>query len=236
MRNLILACEILEDEIKKALSAAENQDPIIWIDSSLHMFPQKLHDKLQEEIDRLDSEGEDSLGSPQNILLSFGYCGNAVVGLKSAKSNLVFPQANDCIDLFLYKNEDKITIRSSGCYFLTRGWLKSQYSIVNEYDRYLEKYGQKKTDRIMDVMLSHYQCFTLLDTGAYPVEDFTPIASEAARKLNMQLCTKKGNIQQLIKLFSEDWDEDFCIIPPNSQVTLDHFSHLNLSPAQGQIL
>ncbi|MDF3002271.1 MAG: hypothetical protein K0Q48_2390 [Bacillota bacterium] len=231
MRNIILACEILEDEIRKARSAAENQDPIIWIDSSLHMFPQKLHDKLQEEIDRIDREQ-----APENILLSFGYCGNSVVGLKSSTANLIFPQANDCIDLFLYKNKDKITIRSSGCYFLTRGWLKSQYSIVNEYDRYLERYGQKKTDRIMDVMLAHYKCFTLLDTGAYPVEDCTPIALESARKLNMQLCMKQGSIQHLIKLFSEDWDEDFCIVPPGSQVTLDHFSELSLSPAQGQIL
>lgn len=231
MRNVILACEILEDEINKARKEAGNQDPIVWIDSSLHMFPQKLHDKLQEEIDRIDSELE-----ADNIVLSFGYCGNAIVGLKSLKSNLILPQANDCIDLFLYQNEDKTSIRSSGCYFLTRGWLKSKYSIVNEYDRYLEKYGQKKTERIMDAMLAHYQCFTLIDTGAYSLEDCVPIASEAARKCNMQLCTKKGSISLLTKLFSGKWDANFCIVPPDSPITLDHFSALNLTPSQGQIL
>ena len=231
MSNIILACEILEDEINKAIKESNNQDSVIWLDSSLHMFPQKLHDKLQEEIDRLDQ-----MGTVNNILFSFGYCGNSILGLKSLKSNLVIPQVNDCIELFLHKNQDKTKVRSQGCYFLTRGWMKSKYSLVNEFDRYVEKYGTEKTKKIMDIMLAHYRFLTLIDTGAYPMDQFTQIAEKSAQKLDLELSFEKGSIHLFNKLFEGNWDDDFCIVPPGEEVTLEHFSALDLKPSQGQII
>ncbi|MEL7654987.1 MAG: DUF1638 domain-containing protein [Bacillota bacterium] len=231
MSNVILACEILEDEIKKAIEESNNKDSIIWIDSSLHMFPQKLHVKLQEEIDRLDRQG-----NVKNILFTFGYCGNSILGLKSLKSNLIIPQVNDCIEMFLHSNQNKNKIRCQGCYFLTKGWLKSEYSIVNEFERYIEKYGIKRTKRIMDIMLAHYQYLTLINTGAYPMDQYTEIAKEAAQKLDLGLSFQEGSIQLLVNLFKGIWDSDFLVIPPNTEVTLDHFSALELQPTQGQTI
>ncbi len=231
MSNIILACEILEDEIKKAIEESKNQDSIIWLDSSLHMFPQKLHDKLQDEIDLLDRED-----SVENILFSFGYCGNSILGLKSLKSNLIIPQVNDCIELFLYKNQRNTKFRSQGCYFLTRGWMKSKYSLVNEFDRYIERYGPEKTKKIMDVMLAHYRFLTLIDTGAYPMDQYTEIAEKTAQKLDLELSFEQGSILLFEKLFKGVWDNDFCIVPPGEEVTLEHFSALDFKPAQGQII
>jgi hypothetical protein len=230
MSNVILACEILKDEINKALLETKNNDSIIWIDSSLHMFPKKLNAKLQEEIDKLDCQG-----NIENILFSFGYCGNAIVGLKSLQSNLIIPQINDCIEMFLYDNPAKNTIRSQGCYFLTKGWMQSQYSIVHEFDRYVKRYGAERTKKIMDIMLAHYHYLTLIDTGTYSIEDYTPIANEAAEKLDLQLNIQKGSIQLLVKLFSQVWDDNFCIVPKGIQVSFEHFSVLHLAPSQGQI-
>ncbi len=231
MNNVILACEILDDEIKKAMCEAGNQDPVIWIDSSLHMYPQKLHNKLQEEIDILDRES-----SVENILFTFGYCGNAIVGLQSTKSNLIIPKVNDCIELFLHDNPAKNAIRSQGCYFLTRGWLKSPYSIVHEFDHYIEKYGAEKTKRIMNVMLAHYHYLTMIDTESYPLDECTPIVEEAAKKLDLQINNQKGNIQLLIDLFSNNWSNDFHLIPPGKTVSLEHFSELSRIPSQGQTI
>lgn len=231
MSNVILACEILEDEIKRALAISGCHDEnMIWIDSSLHMFPKKLHDKLQEEIYIIDEKG-----IAESILLSFGYCGNAVLGLKSNKSTLVLPKANDCIEMFFYANPDKFKVRGQGCYFLTRGWLKNKYNIVSEYDRYMERYGPKVTKRIMDTMLAHYHAFTLIDTDSYPVEDSISLAEEAAEKLNLEVNCQKGSIQLLVKLFSGNWDDDFYKIPPGEEITLNHFEGLDLMPSQGQI-
>ena len=231
MRNVILACEILEDEIRKALDESNNNDTIIWIDASLHMYPQKLNKKLQEEIDLLDA-----LGNTENILFSFGYCGNAIQGLKSNKSNLIIPQVNDCIELFFHNNPNKNTIRSEGCYFLTRGWLNNQGSIANEYEHYIEKYGIARTKRIMEVMLAHYHFLTLIDTGAYPIDQYTPVAEKVAQKLDLELSIQKGSIQLLTKLFRGAWEDHFCIIPPGTEVSLEHFETINLKPSQGQTI
>lgn len=230
MSDVILACEILEDEIRKALAETNNHDAVVWIDSSLHMFPQKLHDQLQKEIDRLDS-----LGNAENIILSFGYCGNAVAGLKSLNSNLILPRFNDCIDMLLHETPQRNNIRSQGCYFLTRGWLKNKYNIISEYDRYTEKYGAKMSKRIMDTMLAHYRFLTLIDTAAYPIDEYMLIAGEAAQKLNLQVNCRKGSIDLLVRLFSKEWNGDFLIMPPGAEVTLEHFETLDLSLSQGQL-
>lgn len=230
MQNVILACEILEDEINEALAAAGNTDPIRWFDSSLHMFPQKLNQRLQEEIDLLDAQGK-----AENILFSFGYCGNAVNGLVSKRSNLIIPRVNDCIDLFLHKSQDISKIRTQGCYFLTRGWMKSPFSIVNEYDRYIERYGAARTKRIMDVMLAQYHYLTMIDTKSYPLDESIPAAKAAAEKLGLDLSHLDGSIDLLTKLFSAQWDDDFLIIPAGTSITIDHFSQVDLSVSQGQI-
>ena len=85
-------------------------------------------------------------------------------------------------------------------------------------------------------MLAHYQFLTLIDTGAYSMDQYTGIAKEAAQKLDLELSFEEGSIQLLVKLFEGVWDNDFCVIPPNVEVSLDHFSALDLKPAQGQIL
>lgn len=230
MHNIILGCEILKDEIEQSMSKVQCQDDVIWIDSSLHMFPQKLNAKLQEEIDKLDAEG-----ITDNILFTFGYCGNSIIGLTSRKSNLIFPQTNDCIEMFLHDNPSKHTLRSAGCYFLTKGWMESEYSIVHEYDRYTKRYGEKRTKKIMDIMLAHYQYLTLIDTGAYSVEEYMPTAKAAADKLELELNLQSGNMELLNKLFSGNWDEAFCINPPGGTVSMESFSSLHLTPSQGQI-
>ncbi len=231
MKNIIFACEILDDEIKKALHETGNHDPVIWFDSSLHMYPQKLHDRLQAEIDGLDQQD-----LYENILFTFGYCGNAIAGLKSLKSNLIIPKVNDCIDLFLHDNPERAAIRSQGCYFLTHGWLKSPHSIVNEYQHYIEKYGIKKTTRIMDVMLAHYHFFTMIDTESYKLDECALIVKEAAKELNLQVNTQKGSIQLLVDLFSNRWSDDFCLISPGETVSLEHFGEISTVPSQGQII
>lgn len=229
MRSVILACQILEDEIKKALNESNSSIPVIWIDSSLHMHPDKLNKKLQEEIDLLDSQG-----GIENILFSFGYCGNAILGLKSLKSHLIIPQVNDCIELLLHANPNKNAIRTGGCYFLTRGWLKSEGSIANEYDHYVNKYGIEKTKRIMNVMLAHYRFLTLIDTGAYSIEECTPLAEKTAEKLELTLSFENGSIELLTKLLCGKWDGNFRIIPPGTRVSPEHFESIDFQPVQSQ--
>ncbi len=229
MSKVILGCEIIRDEIESSQLLTNNQDPIVWIDANYHKFPEKLRQKLQEEIDKIDK-----IGTTDEILLSFGYCGNAILGLQSQKSRLIIPKVSDCIDMLLSDHSDLPKLRASGCYFLTKGWMESKDNILNEYEIYIKKYGESRTKRIMQVMLAHYHHIALIDTGAYQLEDYLDEAENISKELSLQLRVEPGTLSLLIRLFSYDWVKDFLIIPAKCEITMDHFHDISISLSQGQ--
>ena len=53
---VILACEMIEDEVELALEALPPgaRLPVVWVESGLHDRPERLNAALQQLIDRLD--------------------------------------------------------------------------------------------------------------------------------------------------------------------------------------
>ncbi|MEG0494714.1 MAG: DUF1638 domain-containing protein, partial [Eubacterium sp.] len=72
----------------------------IWMSNTLHTYPEKLRDALQEEIDKV--EGKDV----NELLFAYGNCGNGLVGLKSKTATMIIPKYGDCIDIFLNKHKN----------------------------------------------------------------------------------------------------------------------------------
>ncbi|MEK7354055.1 MAG: DUF1638 domain-containing protein, partial [Chloroflexota bacterium] len=89
-KTKILACAVVIEELRSKLPP-EIECEIL--DFGLHRTPEALKAKLQETIDL--SAGFDT------IVLAFGLCGQAVLGLQSKSSTLVVPRADDCIAIFL---------------------------------------------------------------------------------------------------------------------------------------
>ncbi len=75
MKTVILACNTIRDELEKSASAADCRHPFIWIESGLHLVPDSLRKRVQEELDRISGV--------ERVLLGFGFCGNAVAGLET---------------------------------------------------------------------------------------------------------------------------------------------------------
>ena len=216
MKNVILACRILEDEVLAALKNTGCAAPVIWLEASLHLHPEKLKSALQRHIDEL--------GNVDNILLTFGLCGNSVIGLKSAEASLVLPHCNDCIEMLLKYPRAKLPEQETkGCYFLTRGWTKDERSLAREVDHYFARYGQARAKRILKTMLGRYRSLVVLDTKSYPLEGFLAMAGELAAKLDLELSVYEGSTSQLEHLFAGLWDDAFRIIPPGMAVTFEHF-------------
>ena len=177
-KPLLIACEILHDEIEHVLRQRDLGDEIEvrWMDSSLHGSPDVLRDGIQDEI---DSES----GRPV-ILLGYGNCGNAMVGIRAGGSPVVIPRKDDCISLML-PDDDSATVSSSNgsvplepidrmrrhTYFLTRGWLEGDRSLEKEYSDLVERRGQKKADRAITTMYASYDTLMIIDTGAYDVSE-----------------------------------------------------------------
>lgn len=219
MSAIIYACEMIRDEVELALKNTGCRVPVIWVDSSLHMYPEKLKAHLQEKIN--------NTGNVDTIVFAFGLCGNAFINITTGEASAVIPHFNDCTEILL-ANQDSKT-HSCGCYYLTRGWIDSEKSIKNEMEFYTKRYNEKNAHRIMKRMFAHYHQLMLIDTGAYPVDEYAQTAAEIASVLNLELTSSKGTIEVLERLFeglkAGQWGSEFRLIPPHTLITHDNLGH-----------
>ncbi|MBS4024477.1 MAG: DUF1638 domain-containing protein [Clostridia bacterium] len=214
MTYAVIACQALRYELEKEICETGCAYPVIWVGSEYHIDPNKLRVKLQGIID--------SLKNIDNILLVYGSCGNGLVGLTASTANLIIPKTDDCISLLLTKSNEKVE-RAKGTYFLTKGWIESPKSIINEYVYTLKRYGEEKTKKIYNLMLKHYRYLMLIDTGAYNIEECKSEAAGFAANQNLELIIAKGDTWFLRKLLLGPYDKDFCIIKKGENVNLNHF-------------
>lgn len=214
MNTLIIACQMISDELNLAISRAGVDYPVIWIESRFHEQPDQLRERLQDVINHVSNV--------QYIILAFGYCGNALLGLEARKASLVIPRVDDCISLLLgsqalyHKLSNEV-----GTYFLTGGWLKYENGILNEFSRNIKRYGQARAYEISKVMLAHYSRLVLIDTGAYDIDVCLEKVQRSAKILGIAYEVIPGSGELLTKLLEGPW-HDFSIIPPGSAVTEEH--------------
>lgn len=219
METVILACNTIREELEKAAMEMNCQTRIVWVESGLHLVTNSLRKRLQEELDRITGV--------QRVLLAFGYCGNAVAGLRSGDYQLVIPRVDDCITLLLGSQENRERCSSrGGIYFLTKGWLEGEINIWKEYQAVLERFGPERTEMIYQRMLAHYKYLGIIDTGAYDLPALLPNVREISETLNLELLILEGTDRYIRRLLSGPWDSDhFVIIPPLTTIDLIHLGY-----------
>jgi hypothetical protein len=214
MSTIIIACNTIADELNLAIKATGVDHPVLWINSKLHTKPEKLREEIQAAISRISNVS--------TIILAFGYCGNALVGIKSEHARIVFPKAEDCISMLLGSAERRRALSKETCsYYLTRGWLESENNLADEYAYCIKKFGPKRALDLMRAILKSYRHLTLIDTGAYDIERLKPRTEELAATLG--LCHKviEGSQRIFHKLLTGPWDEEFVTVEPGREITLD---------------
>lgn len=217
MGVVIIACNTIKDEVNKVVEEERIDYPVIWIESGLHNFPDKLREKLQEQINKISNV--------QYIVIAYGYCGNALLGIHSDNAKLIIPRVDDCISLLVgsYQHREALS-KEMGTYFLTRGWIENENNIINEYERCVERYGEEQAERVMRIMLEHYRRLVLIDTGAYPLADKCLEKSFAlAKRLGLRYQIEPGSLNLLKKLLTGPWDEDFVILQPGTALSMNDF-------------
>ncbi len=247
--SVIIACEMIEDETLLALERAfphGGHPPVVWIESSLHERPGKLQAALQAVIDTLDEgaltgeavpvpsirtgEGPPAdreelvpVGPAGAILLGFGYCGGGLKELVSRERCLVFPRVDDCISLFLDGgcNRGKAS-RSPHSYYLTKGWFCHQSSVTDGYDAWVERYGPERAAQIRRLMFANYERISLIDTGAYAVDEWLPHSENRATELELAHEIVPGSVRLLERLFAGDWTEDVVVLEPGHPIGIEH--------------
>lgn len=215
MNTLVIACNTIADELNLAVKETGCDYPILWIASGLHMQPDSLKKRLQEELNHISNV--------EQVLLAFGYCGNSLLGLTPPSYQMIFPRVDDCITLLLGSCQRRKEVSGEmGTYFLTKGWLEYEKNIWFEYQETVKRHGKAKTDRIYRMILEHYERLGIIETGAYGLEDFLENTRTIAETLKLKHHVIPGTLQYIKKLLTGPWDDDFVTINPGEAVALEH--------------
>jgi hypothetical protein len=220
MRTKVIACRVMIDEMRSFLPA---EVEAVVFDISQHVRPKQLKVELQAAIDGLD-------GTCDVILLGYGLCSNAVLGLCSKSARLVLPRIHDCIGVFLGSHREYMSEMSrEPAFFLTQGYIRGYQSDgsgpMDEFDRIAARFGPERAGRLMDKMMGAYKRLVYIKTAqAEDLDADRAYAKNMAARFEMQYEEKPGTSELLRRMIAGEWNEaDFVVVEPGEEVRLEQF-------------
>lgn len=236
MRLKLIACKVLTREISHFIAQSENYIDTTFIRRDYHDTPEILNRVLQEEIDKIDDNddvyshhhryGSDDFDA---ILLGYGLCSNALVGLSSKKYKLVAPRGHDCITLYLGSKERyaKEFAARKGIYWYNKGWIenslmpsKERYDAI--YEKYVEDYGEENADFLMEMeqgWLKEYQNGIFVSLNLYDDRAEREKTKEWTDFLGWDYDEIDGDSALLRDFIAGNWTPDrFLVVPPGKSI------------------
>jgi len=214
-RCKLIACAAVIEEMLPFIPPRMSYEVM---DFGLHTDPRSLKRALQNEIDS-------SAPDIQAILLGYGLCSQAVVGLRSGRRTLVMPRVDDCIAIFLgsaaeYQRQCSMV---PGTYYLTRGWIESDNTPFSEYDILVKGYGEQIAKRIIKQILKNYTRLAFIATGDNNLEYYREHSRNMAERFSLRYQEIQGSPILIKKMLYGPWNDEFVIIPPGKTVSFFDF-------------
>lgn len=227
----LLACEVLTREIAYCIARCPHAVNPVFTAKGEHDTPAALKDLLQRRID--EAQHEDV--AYDAILLGYGLCGNAVLGLTARDVPLVIPRAHDCTTLFLGSKEAFHTHFEANP---SQAWASVGYSergdtviadsstrdhlLGTDYAALVEQYGEENAAYIaqsLRVAHASSDLFFLDVPETHVPEVVARIRAEAAEQ-NLPLRVIAGSLRLIEGLVSGQWpDAEFLTVPPGHRIT-----------------
>ena len=229
MKLKLLACEVLARLVYHLAAVSANTIDIELVDKGLHSEPDRLRAFLQHRLDTIEPRRYDA------ILLGYGLCSNALVGLTCAHTQMILPRAHDCISLFLgsrhrYAQEfsakpgtywytpDYIERNGGDTHSIALGTSSEEYNMTGVYEEYVLKYGQDNADYLMEVMgawTEHYDRAAYIDTPEVKLPDYSEDIQRLAERRGWTMERLAGSLVLLRNLLEGHWgDGDYLVIHP----------------------
>jgi hypothetical protein len=210
-RTKVIACATVIEEMLPLLPPGMDYHVL---DFGLHVNPEALKHALQEAVNA-------SATLAETIILGYGLCSQAVVGLRANDCTLVVPRVDDCIAIFLGSGEVyKAQSRAEpGTYYLTKGWIEAGDSPFDEYDSLVEQYGEGKARWLMGRILKNYTRLALINTGQYELERYRDYSRCAAERFGLRYEEISGSNTLIKKMLHGPWDDEFVVARPGETIS-----------------
>jgi hypothetical protein len=232
MNYRLIACNIFQREACACVSRSPHVVDIEFLELGEHARPDNLRALLQSRIDT----AEEGPRRYQAVLLLFGLCGNAGVGVVARRTPLVLPRAHDCATILL---GSRATFQEHFGDNPSQGFSSNGYLDRGEYflrqpeegggmvaggDAYAElvkQYGEENARYVWDTMhpvqAGNDRAVFIRMPGiddAKHAERFR-IQAEATGKHCEELT---GNMRLIAALVDGRWDPaEFLVVPPGQQ-------------------
>ena len=215
-RRRVIACATVIEEMQPFLPAEVESEVL---DFGLHLRPENLKRVLQERIDETSA-------SADVLLLGYGLCSMAVVGLTARSAHLVIPRVDDCIAIFMgscaaYQAQAK---KEPGTYYLTKGWIEAGDTPFQEHTILEEKYGAERAWRMTRLMLKNYTRLAYINTGNYDIDRYRAYARQTAEKFSLRYEELDGTPELVKKMVFGPWDDEFVVVEPGQTVKYTDFA------------
>jgi hypothetical protein len=224
MKVVFLSCAVMRDLVGPHLDEAAVDT--IYMDFGLHETPKRMAPALQKQLDAIEE--------PSLVLVGYGLCGTGIVGIEAGRHTLVIPRTHDCIAILLGSHQEymKTIGESPGTYYLTKGWLEAGTDPLQEYESYVERYGEKTADMVMDTM---YQNYTRICLVSHSEEDLVAnreraqtVAAFCNERWGMEYIERVGSDALIAKLMNAPRNMDllgdeFVVIEPGGKVDMNQF-------------
>ncbi len=226
-RLFVLACATVIEEMIPLIPEGTEYE---ILDFGLHINPEQLRHTLQQRIDVLQKPYD-------AVILGYGLCSQAVIGIQARQSPLVIPRVDDCIAIFLGSRDAhrEQHAREPGTYYLTKGWIEVGDTPFNEYERMVQQYGRERADRLIRIMLAHYTRLALINTGQYELEKYREYTRQTAEQFGLRYEEIPGSTALIRKMLYGPWTRDeFVVVPPGATVRYEDFFPPNEAAPKGE--
>ncbi len=244
----IIACGVLENEIK---AAAAKDNLIIheeYLAAGLHEEPERLRKELQEAVTRASEEVDAGLADYDAIVIGYGLCGRGTVGLQAGSLPLIIPRVHDCIAMFLgsHKRYKEQFAGNPGTLYMTEGWyehktqplsvkrkkdkqFKGNWDINVGYENIKNKYGDENAADIYDFLNTwkrNYNRSVYIDTGSEKGHIYENYARDLAEELGWKYEKLDGSRDLFTAMLNSIYtDDEILVVPPRYCTAYDPLKH-----------
>jgi hypothetical protein len=226
MRIKFIGCDVFARPVYAYAAASPHTIDVVLLPMLKHNEPENLRRELQTHIDDTDAIYD-------RIVLGYGLCGNATVGL-TAKTAMVVPRIHDCCTMFMGSRErftevfgENLSMRWCTSGYYERG-MKSNDSYFNEnyktsaaYLKMQAEYGEDNADYIWQSLHPPIETeeAVYIKIDGFEYGDSETVYAEEIKKAGKALILTQGDLSWFNKLVNGPWDDgDFLYVPPGHKI------------------